>query len=418
MNFRVNDLRSGLTAALMLIGLAVLAPRQASAQNVLTVRAGSETIRLDIGRQRGYASVPASDLGQLGWRFSTEGNEWVGRLQGHGEMRLSPGRPFVQIGGAWVQLADAPFLFGEDLHVPVQLLIDVWPDRMPDVFEATDARTLRLLNEELVGTGFSSPTAPITAALPDPTPATAALERPKRVVVIDAGHGGADPGAIGPSGAREKDVALALALELARELEKDPTLEVHLTRDTDVLIPLWQRGEIATRIKGDRPGIFVSIHANALPASRQVRGYETYFLSEARTEHEARVAALENSAVELEGSTGPQGQNPELGSILNELRNLDYQHWSSELASSIQTEVMSIHPGRDRGVKQAPLAVLTNALMPSVLIEAGFITNPEEERLLRDVVFQRDAAREIAEAVRAFFQRYPPGAAGTGANPR
>ncbi len=411
-------MRRCLVTVAVALTLAFGGPNAASAQNQLQVRAGNQTIRLEIGRQRGYASVVASALGQLGWRFRTQGDDWIGSLQGQGEMRLRPGRPFVQIAGEWVQLTDAPFLFGEDLHLPVQLLIDVWPDRMPDVFRAEGARTLRLLNEELVNTGFSAPTAPIQETPVSTVPAAQAAPRQKRVVVIDAGHGGVDPGAIGPSGTREKDVALALALELARELGSDPTLEVHLTRNTDVLVPLWQRGEIATRIKGDRPGIFISIHANALPASRQVRGYETYFLSEARTEHEARVAALENSAVELESRSGPRGGDPELGSILNELRNLDYQHWSSELASRVQREVMSIHPGRDRGVKQAPLAVLTNALMPGILIEAGFITNPEEERLLRDVVFQRDTAREIAQAVRDFFQRYPPGATGTGAASR
>lgn len=408
-------IRRSFVSSLGALLLVVLASLPATAQNTLVVRAGSETIQLEIGRQRGYASVAASALGEIGWRFQNEGDEWVARLQGHGEMHLAPGRPFVRIGGEWVQLADAPFLFGEDLHLPVQLLVDVWPDRMPEVFAADGARTLRLLDEGLLGTGFSAPTAPITdAPAADVAPET---PRPpqKKVVVIDAGHGGDDPGAIGPTGAREKDVALALALALAEELRKDATLEVHLTRDSDVLVPLWQRGEIATRIKGDRPGIFISVHANALPASRQVRGYETYFLSEARTEHEARVAALENSAVELETTSGPQGSNPELGSILNELRNLDYQHWSSDLATRVQTRVMTVHPGRDRGVKQAPLAVLTNALMPSVLIEAGFITNPEEERLLRDSVFQRDAARQIADAVRDFFRRYPPGTSGTGA---
>ena len=117
---------------------------------------------------------------------------------------------------------------------------------------------------------------------------------PVRVVVIDAGHGGYDPGSPGADGVLEKDVALAVALALADALEGVPDLEVHLTRDRDVGIPVWERGDMATRLKGERPGILLSIHANALD-DPYTRGVETYFLSEARTEHERRVAALENA---------------------------------------------------------------------------------------------------------------------------
>jgi len=227
-------------------------------------------------------------------------------------------------------------------------------------------------------------------------------------VVIDAGHGGRDPGAKGPGGTQEKDVALGIAEALARVLREDPGLEVHLTRDRDELIPLWQRGELATGWKGERHGIFVSIHANALPNSRSTRGFETYFLSEARTEHERRVAALENASMELEDRSGAPASDPDLNFILTELRNLDHQHWSALLADLIQRELDPVHPGPDRGVKQGPFAVITNALMPAVLLEVGFITNPEEERLLRQESFQEDSARAVAKAIREFFRRYPP----------
>jgi N-acetylmuramoyl-L-alanine amidase len=190
-------------------------------------------------------------------------------------------------------------------------------------------------------------------------------------------------------------------------------MEVYLTREDDRLIPLWRRGEEATRWKGERPGVFVSIHANALPNSRATRGFETYFLSEARTEHERRVAALENSAVEMEeAGTGPQGQDPDLSYILTELRNLDHQHWSALLAELMQEELGRVHPGPNRGVKQGPFAVITNALMPSVLLEVGFITNPQEERIMSQRSFQEDAARAAAQAIREFFRRYPPEGAG------
>ena len=233
---------------------------------------------------------------------------------------------------------------------------------------------------------------------------------PTRVVVIDAGHGGRDPGTTGRNGVREKDVVLGVALALARILRGEKNIEVHLTRDSDVLSPIWQRGELATEWKGSGHAVFISIHANALPGYHATRGFETYINSEARTDHERRVAALENSAVELEEERDQNpGGDPELGFILTELRNLDHAHWSSLLAEIIQEKLDPVHPGPNRGVNQAPLAVLTNSLMPAVLLEVGFLSNLEEERLLNQRSFQEDVARSVARALREFFRRFPPG---------
>jgi N-acetylmuramoyl-L-alanine amidase len=229
-----------------------------------------------------------------------------------------------------------------------------------------------------------------------------------RILIVDAGHGGSDPGAIGPTGAREADLALSLARALAQEFEGDPEVEVRLTRDRDVEIPLWSRGEMATEWKGDRPGVFISIHMNALSGRPGVRGFETYFLSEARDEHERRVAALENASLPAASSSASQGSDPLLAALLRDLQAFDHQHWSADLAEVVQLELSTFHPGADRGVKQGPFAVITNSLMPSVLVEVGFITSPEEERLLGRSEFQRDTARALARAVRAFFERYPP----------
>lgn len=239
---------------------------------------------------------------------------------------------------------------------------------------------------------------------------------PVRVVVIDPGHGGFDPGSVGPTGVQEKDVALSVALALAEALQGVPDLVVHLTRDRDVSIPIWERGDMATRLKGDHPGILISIHANALD-DPSPRGLETYFLSEARTEHERRVAALENAAPASGDGGASRTQDEGLAFILNELRNLDYIHWSADLAAVIHERVADVHPGRDRGVRQAPLAVITNALMPGVLVELGFLSNPDEEQLLTEQAFQRDAAEAMAEAVKAFFRRYPPGSSEAGRDP-
>ena len=124
-----------------------------------------------------------------------------------------------------------------------------------------------------------------------------------------------------------------------------------------------------------------------LPNQRSTRGFETYFLSEARTEHERRVAAIENAPLSLEGQGVDPENEPDLDFILRELRNLDHQHWSELLASLTQEELADFHPGPNRGVKQGVLAVLTNALMPSVLVETGYLSNAEEARILGEPSF-------------------------------
>ncbi|MDH5590539.1 MAG: N-acetylmuramoyl-L-alanine amidase, partial [Gemmatimonadota bacterium] len=248
--------------------------------------------------------------------------------------------------------------------------------------------------------------APRTSAARTPAPAAP----PVRVVVVDAGHGGADPGTISRSGVREKQVALGVALSLAAALRENPLYEVRMIRDDDTFVELWDRGELATEWAGDRHGILVSIHANSFPPRQAARGFETYVNAEARTEHERRVAAIENAPLTVSGYGMDPNEDPDLGSILRDLRTLDDQHWSVLLAEFIQEEVARVHPGPDRGVKQTPLAVLTNALMPSVLVEIGYLSNADEAVVLGRPAFQKDAGIAIARAVDRFFQRYPPGA--------
>jgi N-acetylmuramoyl-L-alanine amidase len=297
-------------------------------------------------------------------------------------------------------LADEPYRNGGSLFLPVQFLVDVLPWKLPGEYRyETGSWVLDLAGGPGEGTPATA-TAPVRVRQPPPDPT--------RVVIIDAGHGGRDPGTVGPGGTKEKEVALGIARALAKALDGEENVEVHLTRTGDTLVPIWRRGELATDWKGDRYGVFLSIHANALPRSPGTRGFETYFLSEARTEHERRVAALENAALELEDEGGGPEEIHDMSFILSELRNLDTQHWSSLLAEYIQGELKEVHPGPDRGVKQGPFAVITNTLMPAVLVEVGFLSNRDEERLLTEAPFQEEAARALAAAVREFFQRYPP----------
>jgi N-acetylmuramoyl-L-alanine amidase len=224
-----------------------------------------------------------------------------------------------------------------------------------------------------------------------------------RVVVIDAGHGGRDPGKIGPNGLKEKDVALRISQRVASVL-RDRGYEVHLTRTRDTLIPLADRAKIANRIKGDRLGVvFLSIHANSA-RSRTARGFETFFLSEARTDDERRVAEMENEAINFEDNPAVPAANG-LDQILNNLRSDFLMRASHDLAAVMQEKFDGFHPGPNRGVKRAGFYVLVGTIMPAVLIETAFISNRQEAALLGTNSFQQKVAWGIADGVDLYFRR-------------
>ncbi|HET8654645.1 MAG TPA: N-acetylmuramoyl-L-alanine amidase [Longimicrobiaceae bacterium] len=231
------------------------------------------------------------------------------------------------------------------------------------------------------------------------------------LVVVDAGHGGVDPGARGPAGTLEKDVTLAVARDVADILRDSGDLEVRLTRDRDTLIALHDRPALANRWRGPtgtaRPALFLSIHANA-NRDDSARGFETFFLSEAKTEDARRVAEMENSAERYE--TDAPRQDDALSFILNDLRQNHYLRASDRWAEMIQDRLDPVEPGPDRGVKQAGFVVLTGTFMPAVLVEIGFITNPAEEQVLADPAWQRRVARQLARAVHDYLSASAPSA--------
>ncbi len=384
------------------------------------------TATLPVDRSRGYAAVRWEEMERLGWVVEASDSTVRGTIiNGGAVVEFAFGNPLFRWNDDILQLVDVPFMEHGSGYVPLQFVLDYLPVRLSETYAYLQEGGVLEIRDAAVWTGLTSAEAVRAPSRREEPPAgsgdappvvddgLAASEearRAKRVVIIDPGHGGRDPGSIGSGARREKDIALAVGRALARELGGDESLEVHLTRDRDLLVPLWERGELATAWKQDRPGVFVSIHANALPGRPSIRGFETYFLSEARTEHERRVAANENAPLRMEGGEGAlQGTGGDLGFILRELRNLDHQHWSSLLAEGVQRELETVHPGPSRGVKQGPFAVITNALMPAVLVELGFLTNREEERILSQGEFQAKLAGALARAIRDFFDRYPPG---------
>ncbi len=228
--------------------------------------------------------------------------------------------------------------------------------------------------------------------------------REKKVVVIDPGHGGDDPGAIGRRGLREKDVTLDIAKRIKRILEERYNLEVHLTRESDRYISLKKRTLFANRKNAD---LFVSIHANASPR-RSTRGIETYLLNWSNNAEAMRVAARENR-ISIEKM---KQSRSELGMILASLERESKRDESLKLAHYIQNSMVSTLSRRyrrihDLGVKQALFYVLVGAEMPSALVEVAFISNPSEERLLRSPRFRQNSAQAIARGIYRYILSLP-----------
>jgi N-acetylmuramoyl-L-alanine amidase len=305
-------------------------------------------------------------------------------------LRFWTDSPFFTSHGAVAQLAHPVRSEGGDYRVPAQFFME-W---LPSAFRG------RLTLADGVLTNTDANAAPrVTTPAPSRRPAAAAAKSP-RIVILDPGHGGPDPGKIGPNGIREKDAVLRLARAVERDL-KARGYEVHLTRTADTLIALDDRPHMANQWKNGRPSaVFVSLHFNSY-AQRSVRGFETFFLSQARTEDERRVAEMENAAAAFED--GPAPGMPVEEAILNGLRNDFYVRASSDLADEVQRSIRRVHDGPDRGVKRAGFRVLVGALMPAVLIEAAFISNPTEARAIGTSAFREDIASSVADAIDRFF---------------
>ncbi|HEY2377769.1 MAG TPA: N-acetylmuramoyl-L-alanine amidase [Gemmatimonadaceae bacterium] len=295
------------------------------------------------------------------------------------------GVPSASVGGQVQPLAAAPIERDHQLLIPLQMVSDVLPTYVNNLRWDASARQLVIFTQ---------------VSTPKPQP---------RLVVVDAGHGGPDNGMTGPLGAPisiyEKDVTLSVAKKLGVQL-KSRGLRVLYTRTTDTLIALSDRGRIANQANGN---LFISVHVNAAsmdwrdPAAG--RGFETYFLAEAKTEDARRVEAMENQSVRFE-TDAKVSKDDALGYILSDMKQNEHLRESSELAELVQKHLASIHPGPNRGVKQAGFRVLVTAFMPAVLVEIGFGTNRSEAAYLNDPRNQTMIAIAIADAAVEYLRDY------------
>ncbi|MBW3549796.1 MAG: N-acetylmuramoyl-L-alanine amidase [Proteobacteria bacterium] len=225
------------------------------------------------------------------------------------------------------------------------------------------------------------------------------------IIAIDAGHGGQDPGAIGQAGKREKDITLAIARELARQVDATPGLKAYLTRDTDVFIPLNKRAQLARAAKAD---LFVSIHADAAE-NRKAKGSSVYVLSlRGASSQRARWLADKENAADLIGGVSLAKTNNTLASVLLDLTQSGHMKASEDAAAHVLAGLKRIGNNHKPQIEHANFAVLRTSDMPAMLVETAFLSNPEEEKRLIDPAFQKTVARALLDGVNTYFTQQPP----------
>jgi N-acetylmuramoyl-L-alanine amidase len=388
----------GLLLALLAAAPAAPAPGAPMTVLVSTAR-GDARVPVRTDPLSGPVVAAQALVSVLGGRLAVDG-AWAEVEVARQPFRFLIGAPVYAIGRQVKPLAGTALVRRDTLFLPIQFVTHVLPTELKERFryEATGGRLVELTGR--------APAPVAAAAARDPDRLPNGLRR-GRVVTIDPGHGGTDPGNPGlhfPRGVREKDVTLQMGLLVREELLKRG-VGVIMTRTTDTLISLRHRGGYCR----DRCDLFVSLHVNSLPRRpgfTSVRGFETYYLDAAKTEDAARVARMENEAVRFEEAVAEPGVARGLDFILKDLQVNEHLRESVRLAELVQSHAAEVHTGPDKGVKPAPFTVLATAQRPAVLFEMGFSTNPTDARLLTEPRSQRNLAASIADAIVAYLLEY------------
>ncbi len=382
--------------------IALLALWLVPSQVVIATRRGETAV--PVSMERGTAAVAAPLLaGPLDLTTTLDGCEATVGLAGT-VFVFQLGAPFVRSSGVVYSLIGAPYVVRDTLFLPLDWVAVSLPRALAPRYR-WDAAAARL--EELSsgvpvargvvgGGGGGAGAHPLTGL------------RLPHAIVIDPGHGGADPGNPGlyfPAGLVEKDITLRIGKLLWAELTRRG-LGARLTRTSDTLIDLSDRGASCS----SECDLFVSIHVNAMPPSSgrrrdQTSGVETYFLSDAKTEDQARVAKMENDAIRFETGTAGASTGP-LGFILRDLQLNEYLRESARLAELVQQHVSTAHPGGDRGVQQAGFMVLTTARRPAILVETGFATNRGDAAFLASGLGEHKLASASADGIVAYLLEF------------
>lgn len=381
----------------------VLATATTPQPNVVVIATSRGETNVPVMTERGDAAVAAPLLARpLGLTVVLEGSRVTVGLSG-AVFVFQLGVPFVRAGDAVYGLVTAPYLARDTVFLPLVWLADCIPRTLGGRYR-WDPDAVRLTELPIASAVAAAPpvkTTPLVAPPPAaPNPLTGL--RLRHTVVVDPGHGGVDPGNPGryfPDHLVEKNITLAIGRLLRAELVRRG-IGVTLTRSSDTLIDLADRGAFC---KADCD-LFVSVHVNAMPDGRRAdraSGVETYFLSDAKTEDQQRVAKMENDAIHFE--TGSSTATGPLGFILRDLQVNEYLRESAQLAAQVQDSVARVHPGGDHGLQQAGFTVLTTARRPAILVETGFATNRTDGAFLASSLGQHKIASAIADGIVAYL---------------
>jgi N-acetylmuramoyl-L-alanine amidase len=277
------------------------------------------------------------------------------------------------------------------LSDPARLIIDVRGERTAEITRLEQSISA-MPERMLIQKPEETPSMVEKKVRPARKPVISKIRR----VVVDPGHGGHDPGAVGLNGLQEKDVVLAIGLKLRELFREELGLDVVMTRSTDVFIPLEERTAIANKVNAD---LFLSVHANAAP-NRLASGIETYYLNLAKTDKVAQLAAKENGT-SLEKVSILQAI---LFDLMANYKLNDSAHLADEVQKSLHKKIRASYSDvKNLGVKQGPFYVLVGATMPSILVETAFLSNATEESRLKDPAYLEMSAEGILEGVRSYI---------------
>ncbi|MEQ8604527.1 MAG: N-acetylmuramoyl-L-alanine amidase [Marivibrio sp.] len=400
-----RNLLSSLPTALAALTLWAVAGAPAGAQAITDVRSGVHeaqtrfVIELDSAQPfRAFVLTnphrAVIDLPDVEWRGSPphqqQGVGLIGNLR-YGLFRPGISRVVIDLKGPATIAAAFPLDAGGGSGP--RIVVDLKPD------SGQAAAT----QEPVASAGWSDyaqrleKSSTATASLAPPEPAASG----KRIVVLDPGHGGVDPGAIGVSGAYEKDIVLGIAKALKDALERTGRYEVVLTRDRDVYLPLRERYQVAHDVEAE---LFVSLHADAHP-SRSLRGASVYTLSDTASDSEAAALARKENKSDVIAGADLSGYTTEVSSILIDLAqqsvNENSWHFAEMLVDDLAREVRVLNNTH----RFAGFAVLKSPNVPSVLVELGYLSNRDDERLLKTDDYRGRVARALTRAVDRYFER-------------
>ena len=363
----------------------------ANNQQTITILGSNNTLlgKADIIKKNQYY-ISLNDIGEIVGNGSFVNNKTekiVIYVQGL-KIKLSNNISFIVIDDKTYQMKSKLFKNNDQYYAPIDDFFNILLLHGADKYSVDYSKMSISLNS-------------ISKKLPEPTSMNVDLKKEKikqklDTIIIDPGHGGKDPGAIGYRGTKEKDITLDVAKRLAKKIERNMKIKTILTRDEDTFIGLRERSKLANAQNGK---LFISIHANSAEDQR-AHGFETYLIGLNKNEAAVRTAARENAVLALEGSDVEKLTDEAL--IKASLFQTSFANGSERFAALVQEEMNKRLQSRDRGVKQAGFYVLAYTSMPNVLIELGYISNPSEEKKLRSSQYKDALATSIYRAIEKY----------------